>query len=57
MATIRSLIEELAAQCAALDVEHPDATPAQTLADITQISEQAGLLLGSKVTSSPPVFL
>ena len=47
MATVRSLIEALAAQCASLDVEDPDATPAQTLADITKISERASLLLGN----------
>ena len=31
----------------ALDVENPDSTPAQTLADITNVSDQAFLLLGN----------
>ena len=48
--SVRGLIAQLATACAALDVEQPDATPPETLAEITRTVQQAGELLGNLST-------
>ncbi len=45
--TIRSLIDELTAKCAALDVSNPDSTSPKVLAEISRIKEQANVLVGN----------